>query len=54
MSKLLIEDRPLMVLPRLAVAIGLHEAVFLQQLHYWLRSSKTLEADGHKWVYNTM
>ena len=54
MSKLLIEDRPLMVLPRLAVAIGLHEAVFLQQLHYWLRSSKTLEADGHKGVYNTM
>lgn len=54
MNKLLIEDYPLMVLPRLAQAIGLHEAIFLQQLHYWLNGSKKLEVDGHKWIYNTM
>lgn len=46
-NKLLIEDNPLQVLPQLALAIGLNEALFLQQLHYWVRKSK----DG--WIYNT-
>ena len=53
MSKLLIDDYPLMVLPRLATTIGLNESIFLQQLHYWLISSKH-EKDGRKWVYNTL
>lgn len=52
MSKLLIEDRPLMVLPSLAVAIGLNEAIILQQLHWWLDKSANV-IDGHSWVYNT-
>lgn len=46
-TTLLIEDFPLQIIPRLAVAIGLNEALFIQQLHYWARKSK----DG--WVYNT-
>ena len=53
MSKLLIDDYPLMILPKLATAVGLNESIFLQQLHYWLNSSKH-ERDGRKWVYNTV
>lgn len=52
MSKLLINESPLQVQPSLAMAIGLNEAIFLQQLHYWLGASKYTR-DGHTWVYNT-
>lgn len=52
MSKLLINEQPLQVLPSLAKLIGLNEAIIIQQLHYWLNVSKN-ERDGHKWVYNT-
>jgi len=51
-GKLLIEEPPLQVLPTLARKIGLNEAIFLQQLHFWLRNSPH-EIDGKKWVYNT-
>ena len=34
------------------MAIGLNEAIFLQQLHYWLGASK-YNRDGRVWVYNT-
>lgn len=37
MSKLLIDDYPIQVLPKLAKEIGLNEAIFLQQVHYWLK-----------------
>lgn len=36
-SRLLIDDKPLLILPRLACRIGLNEAVVLQQLHFHLR-----------------
>ena len=52
MSKLLIYDNPIMILPTLAQKIGLNEAVMLQQIHYWLVSSQH-EKEGRKWVYNT-
>ena len=52
MSKLLIKELPLMILPQLAKAIGLNEAIVLQQLHYWLLTSP-VERDGMKWVFNT-
>lgn len=52
MSRLLLKDKPLIVLPSLAVELGLNEAIFLQQLHYWLQVSHN-ERDGHVWVYNT-
>lgn len=51
-KKLLIDEEPLQVLPSLAKAIGLNDALFLQQLHYWLRKSKH-EHDGRVWIYNT-
>ena len=40
MSNLLINESPLQVLPTLATYIGLNEAIFLQQVHYWLRIDK--------------
>lgn len=51
-SKLLIDDYPIQVLPKLAVEIGLNEAIILQQIHYWLNQSKHFY-DGKKWIYNT-
>lgn len=53
MTKLLIADHPLQVLPRLAAEIGLNEAIVLQQIHYWLEKSTHVHRQ-QKWVYNTM
>lgn len=53
MSKLLIQDRPLIVLPNLAKKIGLKEAIVLQQMHYWLNSKKIENIDETPWVFNT-
>lgn len=54
-TNLLIDDEPLQVLPRLAVAMGLDEAIVIQQLHYWLnprrKSGKVI--GGKRWIYNT-
>lgn len=54
MSKLLINEPPLIVLPSLATAIGVNEALIIQQIHYWLdpRINKNFK-DGQFWVYNT-
>ncbi|QTL48027.1 hypothetical protein [Priestia aryabhattai] len=52
MSKLLLKDQPLIVLPALAVKVGVNGALFLQQLHYWLEKSVNVQ-DGYTWVYNT-
>lgn len=54
MANLLLNERPLVVLPGLAEALGsLDEAVILQQLHYWLQRSSN-KRDGRTWVYNSM
>lgn len=53
MSKLLIDDYPLQVLPNLAIAIGLNEAIFIQQLHYWINGVSGKSRDGQRWIYNT-
>lgn len=52
MNKLLIDDYPIQVLPRLAKEIGLNEAIIIQQMHYWLNTSKHF-IDGRKWIYNS-
>ena len=51
-GKLLIDDQPLQVLPSLAEAIGLNEALILQQIHWLLLRSKK-EFNGKYWVFNT-
>ena len=52
MNNLLINEYPLMVLPGLAKKIGLNEAIILQQVHYWLKTSAK-QRDGKTWTYNT-
>lgn len=52
MSKLLINEPPLQVLPSLAKEIGLNEAIVLQQINYWLQTSKHVH-DGRRWIYNS-
>ncbi|BBW99042.1 DnaD domain-containing protein [Geobacillus subterraneus] len=52
MSKFLLDEKPLIILPSLAKKIGLNEAIILQQLHYWLQESQNIH-NGYKWVYNT-
>jgi DnaD/phage-associated family protein len=52
MSKLLLDEQPLVILPQLAVKVGLNEAIVLQQFHYWLEKSTNVH-DGFKWIYNT-
>ena len=55
MSKLLIEEPPLQVLPSLALAIGLNEAIVLQQLHYLLRDPRFgKKIAEEQWIFNTV
>lgn len=53
MSKLLIDDYPIQVLPKLAKEVGLNEAIFIQQLHYWTNGKSSKLIEGKRWIYNT-
>lgn len=50
---LLIAESPLQVLPSLAVAIGLNEAMMLQQMHFWLNKTRHSHK-GHKVFYKSV
>lgn len=57
-SRLLIDEEPLQVLPSLAVAVGINEAVLLQQTHYWLKiAAKTNDPrkfhEERWWTFNS-
>lgn len=59
-SRLLIDESPLVVLPSLAMKIGLNQAIIVQQIHYWItikqrNPSNYQESfkDGYFWVYNS-
>jgi hypothetical protein len=54
MSKLLINEPPIQVLPSLAIAIGLNEAIVLQQIHFWIEKGMGKEYKGERWVYNSI
>jgi hypothetical protein len=54
MSKLLMDETPLMVLPSLATAIGLNEAIVLQQLHYLTLGKFGKIIEGRRYIYNTL
>lgn len=56
MSNLLLGDHSIPVIPELACAVGLNEAIILQQIYYWTdinEKRKQNFADGHYWVYNS-
>lgn len=55
-SRLLLDEPTLQVLPSLAVAIGLNEAILLQQLHFWMSSPRDhgVMHDGRRWIYNSL
>lgn len=56
MSRLLINEHPLQVLPTLATKIGLNEAIVLQQIHYWNDINKKANnnfRDGYYWTFNS-
>jgi hypothetical protein len=55
MSKLLISEPPLQVLPTLATRIGLNEAIFIQQLHWMSQQDHYGRVvDGRKWIRNSL
>jgi len=61
MSKLLFDRPPISIDPELATAVGLSEAVFIQQLHYWVQVKRESPSryqdsfhDGFFWVYNSV
>jgi hypothetical protein len=53
MSRVLINESPVMIIPSLATKIGLNKAVVLQQIHFWLGISKHEDMIGRTWVYNS-
>jgi hypothetical protein len=57
MSKLLLDEHPLLVMPQLAAKIGLNESIILQQIHYWNEINKKSNnnfKDGHYWTFNSI
>lgn len=55
-NKLLLDEYPLLILPKFAVLIGLNEAIILQQIHYWLIINEKVDKnlhDGKYWIYNS-
>ena len=54
MSNLLLDDRPLVIQPKLIELLGdPTEAIILQQIHYWLVKNMNIK-DGYSWVYNSI
>lgn len=43
---------PIVVKPLVAAAIGLSEAIVIQQINYWLQRSTNIRED-RRWIYNT-
>lgn len=53
-SSLLLDERPLVIMPKLACIIGLNEAIVLQQVHYMLQNNKLgKKVNGRRWIYNS-
>jgi len=51
-SSLLLDERPLLIMPELAKKIGLNESIILQQINYWLNKQLHYK-DSRFWVYQT-
>lgn len=56
MSKLLLNEQPLLIMPKLAQKIGLNESIIVQQIHYWNEINKKANKnfyEGYYWTFNT-
>lgn len=54
MHNLLLDDRPLVIQPKLIKLLGdPAEAIILQQIHYWIIKNVNIK-DGYSWIYNSM
>ena len=56
MSKLLLNEQPLLIMPTLASKIGLNESIVLQQIHYWNSINEKTNnnfRDGYYWTFNS-
>ena len=57
MSLLIFDEHPLVIDKKIAKAIGLNQAMILQQVHYWLELNKKNKRNFHEgrhWTYNTI
>lgn len=53
--QLLLDEPPLIILPSLAVAVGLNEAIIVQQIHYWQAKKRAIiQAPKSDRIYNTI
>lgn len=56
MSRLLLNEQPLLIMPKLAEKIGLNESIVIQQIHYWTdinRKTNKNYKNGYHWTYNS-
>jgi hypothetical protein len=56
MTKLLFDTQPLIIIPELAVLVGLNEAIILQQVHYWTEHNRKAGSnlkEGFTWTFNS-
>jgi len=58
-SSLLIKEKPIILLPELAIRIGPDLAIIVQQIQYWLEQKEKSQTqrtflEGRYWVYNTI
>lgn len=52
-QSILFNHSPLIINVQLAGVIGLNEAIFFQQLHYWMQKS-TFNHEGRRYIYNSL
>lgn len=50
----LFDEHPLVIDVKLAQAIGLNEAIVLQQVNYWLHGRHAKKINGRLWTYNSL
>ena len=56
--EVIVEESPMLIPPSWVKALGFHPAVFLHQVHYWIKlfaskKDKSHYFDDHWWIYDT-
>ena len=53
----LLHEEPLLLLPTLATALGVNEAIILRQIYYWLTKNEGKRKNymyGYYWTFNSI